>query len=140
MATETLTKEAVRAAQYFEDKLNFEISPWGVKAAIEAKQPQQIIDLRTPELFAKGHIPGAINVLYENLDQYASKLNKDIVTVVYCYDLLCNLAAKAALLLANKGYKVKELAGGIEEWTKRDFATEPGAKTGSCSTSGHACG
>jgi rhodanese-related sulfurtransferase len=141
MAVEAITKDAAKAIEYFEAKLAFEISPYGINDLISKKEHLQIIDLRTPELYAKGHVPGAVNVSYENLDAFLPKLNKDVTTVVYCYDLLCNLAAKAALHLAKKGLKVKELAGGWEEYAKQNFSQETGVNTSACSTKGgHSCG
>lgn len=136
MAIETISKEATDAVKYFEGKLAFEIGPIGLSFALRDKEPVQIIDLRTPELYEKGHIPGAINILFENLEKNLDKLSKDKTTVVYCYDIVCHLSTKAAILLAKKGYKVKELAGGYEEWTSHDLTVEGKGQThkahGSC--------
>jgi rhodanese-related sulfurtransferase len=138
MAVETLSKEAQQAVEHFERKLNFEIGPIGLDRAIKNREPVQIIDLRTPELYVKGHVPGSLNVSYEDLEKGTSQLKRDVTTVVYCYDIVCSLAAKAALLLAKKGYKVKELVGGYEEWSNHSLTQE--ASKSSCSTSGHSCG
>lgn len=134
----TLTKESEQAIQHFERKLNFEIGPIGLDRLIKNGEPVQVIDLRTPELYAAGHVPGALNILFENLESSLGKLNKEATTVVYCYDIVCHLATKAALELAKKGYKVKELVGGYEEWASHDLKQEAGKA--SCSTSGHSCG
>lgn len=149
MAIDTLNKEALRAVQFFEDKLNFEFGPVGLYMHIKENKPLQIIDLRTRELYEKGHVPGAQHILYDDLEKHFSKLSKEIPTVVYCYDLLCSLSTKAALLLARNGFNAKELAGGFDEYQKKDFPVEsktstesktnPG--TSSCSTSkGSSCG
>jgi rhodanese-related sulfurtransferase len=103
--------------------------------AIENGEKLTIVDLRTPELFAKGHIPGAINLKFEELDKNLDKLSKDTTTVVYCYDIVCHLSARAALELAKKGYKVRELVGGYDSWTERDLKVEGEGQThkaGSC--------
>ncbi len=135
MTTETISRESAQAVAYFEGKLAFEIGPVALKMAKERGEKLQIIDLRTPELFVKGHVPGAQNVLFDVLEAHLPKLNKDEVTVVYCYDVLCHLSAKAALLLAKKGYKVKELAGGWDGWVERKFEVEGEATKSSCSSS-----
>ena len=140
MTAQTLSKEAAQAVQYFESKLAFEIGPVGLHYALKDKEPIQIIDLRTPELYAKGHIPGAINLAYEDLEKSLNKLSKDKTTVVYCYDIVCHLAAKAALLLAKKGYKVKELYGGWQDWIEHDLKVEGKAEHSSCSSSHSSCG
>jgi rhodanese-related sulfurtransferase len=146
MAIETLSKEALRAVQHFEDKLSFEWSPIGLNRRIKEKEQLQIIDLRTKEFYEAGHVPGAQNVLYEDLQKHFSKLDKEKPTVVYCYNLLCNLAAKAALLLAQNGFNVKELVGGFDEYKKAELTietkagSESKAQGSSCSTSkGSSC-
>lgn len=138
MSVETLNREAQQAVEHFERKLNFEIGPIGLDRLLKNGEPVQIVDLRTPELYQQGHVPGAQNILFENLEANLSKLKKDVTTVVYCYDIVCHLATKAALELAKKGYKVKELVGGFEEWTNHSLKQE-GSKA-SCSTSAHSCG
>lgn len=134
MAVETPTK-IVDAAAYFEAKLAYEIGPIGLKMALESGEKLTIVDLRTPELFAKSHIPGAINLKFEELDKNLDKLNKDQTTVVYCYDIVCHLSAKAAIELAKKGYKVKELVGGFDTYAEKNLkveGTEAHHKAGSC--------
>jgi rhodanese-related sulfurtransferase len=135
MAVET--KPALDAAAFFEAKLAFEIGPVELKMGLEKGEKYQIIDLRTPELFAKGHVPTAHHVLFENLDAKLQHLDKNVTTVVYCYDVLCHLSAKAALHLAKKGYKVRELAGGWDGWVERKFAVEGESTKSSC---GSSCG
>lgn len=131
MSVETLSREQTEAIKYFEAKLAFEIGPIGVKYARQNGEKLQIIDLRTPELFAKGHVPGAVNILFDDLEKNLTKLDKNTTTVVYCYDITCHLAAKAALLLAQKGYKVKELSGGFQDYVAHDLEVE--GKASSCS-------
>ena len=132
MATDTLSKESQLAVEHFERKLNFEVGPVGLDRILKAKEPVQIIDLRTADFYGKGHVPSATNVLYEQLEAHTSKLNKDVPVVVYCYDAVCHLAAKGALLLAKKGFKVKELVGGYDEWTKHNNQVEMTKAGGSC--------
>ncbi|MBX9686966.1 MAG: hypothetical protein K2X27_09705 [Candidatus Obscuribacterales bacterium] len=135
MVTEALSKEQAEAVAYFEQKLAFEIGPVELKMGLERGEKFQVIDLRTAELYGQGHIPGAEHVLYENLEGHLSKLNKVLTTVVYCYDKLCYLSAKAALSLAKKGFKVRELAGGWDGWVERNFQVEGKAAKSSCSSS-----
>ena len=133
MAVET--KSALDAVAYFEHKLAFEMGPVELKMGLDKGEKYQIVDLRSSELFGKGHIPGSCNVLFENLDGKLNQLDKDVTAVVYCYDELCHLSAKAALLLAKKGYKVRELSGGWDGWVARNFAVEGQATKSSCSSS-----
>ena len=135
MATETLSKEAALAVSYFEQKLAFEIGPVELKMGLERGEKFQIIDLRVADVYAKGHIPNAQNVLLENLEAHLSKLNPELTTIVYCYDELCYLAAKGALAIAKKGYKVRELSGGFDSWAEKNFQVEGKAEKSSCSSS-----
>jgi len=136
MSIETLAKEQTKAIEFFEQKLAFEIGPIALKYALAAKEPITVVDLRTPELFAKSHIPGAVNLSYEELEKSTGALNKDRTTVVHCYGITCALGAKAALLLAKKGYPVKELFGGFDEYAANDLPLEgTEVKAGSCGTS-----
>ncbi len=138
MTTEILNKEQQLAVAFFESKLAFETGPVSLKMALESGEKLQIIDLRKAELYEKGHIKAAVNVSYDELEAYLPKLDKETTTVVYCYDELCNLSARAALLLAKKGYKVKELAGGFDGWAERKFEIVGQTHKSSCSAS--SCG
>jgi len=129
----TLSREATSPVSFFKAKLEYEIGPFGVLDAIKNNQPVKIIDLRVPELFAKSHVPGAVNVQFEELSKFKSEIKPNETAIVYCYDITCHLATKAALLLAEEGIKVKELVGGYEEFAKKEAylkSTQPA----SCST------
>jgi rhodanese-related sulfurtransferase len=135
LVTETLSRESAETVAYFEHKIKFEIGPNELKMKQEKGEKFQIIDLRTVEHFAKGHIPGARNVLLENLDAHLSTLDRETTTVVYCYDKLCHLSAIAALQVAKKGYRVRELDGGFDGWAGREFEVEGQKNAGTCSSS-----
>lgn len=136
----TLTKETTDAAKFFEAKLAYEQGPVGLNQLIQNKERVQVIDLRTPELFNKGHVPTAVNVQYDELEAYLPKLDKEVNTVVYCYDITCHLSAKGALLLAQKGYRVQELVGGFNTYAEKGFAVEGKAEASSCSSTKNSCG
>jgi ArsR family transcriptional regulator len=82
-----------------------------------------VYDLRKKEDYAKGHIPGAINL--PESDWYASKgLAKDGSTVLYGYSGECNLAAQAGYHFAENGFPSMELKGGFEAWKGGNYAIE----------------
>lgn len=139
MTAQTLSKEAARAVEHFESKLAFETGPVELSYAIKGNEPPQIIDLRGPEFYEKGHVPGAVNVSIEQLESYLPKLSKEKTTVVYCYNISCHLSTKAALVLAKNGYPVKELFGGWDDWVQRTLPVEGKAETSSCATSSSSC-
>ena len=78
-----------------------------------------ILDVRTPEEYAAGHIPGAV-LLDFNAPDFADKaerLPKIATYLVYCRS--GNRSAKAAVMLREKGFpEVLEINGGMLEWQK----------------------
>lgn len=86
-----------------------------------------VLDVRSPELFAAGHIPGSSNlpqrqINERNLAQYPD----DALFVVYCAGPHCNGADKAAVRLASLGRPVKKMIGGIEGWNDEGFQLSVG--------------
>lgn len=87
------------------------------KTIFETKGDYIILDVRRPDEFASGHIPGAINVANESIvDTQPEQLpNKDQVIYVYCRS--GNRSKQASQKLADMGYtKIIEF-GGIIDWT-----------------------
>jgi rhodanese-related sulfurtransferase len=120
-----------KAAKFFEDELNFKTNSHGVKMAVEGKVKNvTIVDVRAAKDFAKGHIPGAINVPYNKYNNFEGpetdfpELRKDGFNYVYCYDFFCNLSLKAGKKFASLGYPVKEMVGGFSEWKKHKYPVE----------------
>lgn len=82
----------------------------------------QLLDVRTPQEYAEGHIDGAININVQSDDfrQLAeNELSKDFTIFVYCRSGRRSL--KAADILTELGYKVVNLKGGILEWEEDGF-------------------
>jgi rhodanese-related sulfurtransferase len=139
MSVETVNKTQ-DAVSFFQAKLEYEIGPVSLDQAIKNKDQIQVIDMRTPELYAKGHVPGAVNVSLEQIERGAHQLDKNKTVVTYCYDITCHLATKGALTLAEKGYKVKELVGGWESWQETQKHAQEVEAASCSSTKGHSCG
>ena len=75
-----------------------------------------VIDVRTPEEFAAGHLPGAINMPVDSFDPAAVPMEEGRETVLYCRSGA--RSARAADLLADyTGGTVRHLEGGITAWT-----------------------
>ena len=113
-----------RAKSYFEDKLAFTIGPYELDQWIKAGEDNLIVvDVRLAEDYAKGHLPGAINLPKDKWDHPAG-LSKDKTNVVYCYTQQCHLAANACVHFADSGYPVMELEGGFQTWKEHQFDIE----------------
>ena len=121
--TEVAAADSAAALAHFEALLRFETDCWDVHAALSSGEPGFVLlDVRSPELFHKGHIPGAHNLphgrlIERNLASYAP----DTLFVVYCGGPHCNGADKAAIRLARIGRPVKKMIGGIEGWKDEGF-------------------
>jgi rhodanese-related sulfurtransferase len=96
-----------------------------VERMIKSNEDVVIIDVRAAEDYAKGHIPGAINVPQERWDN-PEGLQQGRTNMVYCYTATCHLGAKACVGFAAKGYPVMEMDGGFEAWRENDFEVESG--------------
>ena len=79
-----------------------------------------IIDSRLPEFYRDGHIPGAINIPFEDLDPYLRTLfalPKDTMVIVYCDGGDCELSYDLAVYMIQRGFvNIFEYQGGWEEW------------------------
>ena len=94
-------------------------------SAAADSQAVTLVDVRTAEEYAEGHIPDALNidVLQADFTQKATaRLPKDRRVAVYCRSGKRSL--KAAALLVKAGYKVVNLKGGWLEWTANRLPTE----------------
>ena len=82
-----------------------------------------ILDVRTPEEFASGHIPGAVNLPNEDIgtEEIPSLPDKDKLILVYCRS--GNRSKQAAQKLVNLGYTNIVEFGGIMDW-KGEIVTE----------------
>ena len=83
-----------------------------------ADESYVVLDVRTPEEHAEGHISGTdfnINVLDEGFTTEAlAVLPKDRSVALYCRS--GNRSKRAAKILAENGYDVVELATGFNGW------------------------
>ena len=125
MSTATLERTAISAADYFAAKLAYEMTPWRLKGELDkGSKEYHVLDVRTPDHYNQGRIPGAKNAPLETLASAMAGLPKDKTIVTYCSNITCQLAPKAALMLAREGFRVMELFGGIAEWQGKGFPVE----------------
>jgi phage shock protein E len=80
-----------------------------------------ILDVRTPEEFANGHIEGAINIdINDNFVSEAATLEKDKTYLVYCHS--GRRSAEARDTMAQLGFKnIYNMTAGISEWQSAGF-------------------
>ncbi len=92
------------------------------KTSLDTAKQKTIIDVRTEEEFATGHIEGAVNVnLYDkNFANRLGYLDKSKPVYVYCKGGL--RSAEAALQLQKLGFtNIYDLKGGIMAWGNKEL-------------------
>jgi len=108
------------AKEHFAARNAFTTGPHEVTGMIDRKEDIVIVDVRFPTDYRKAHVPGAIN-LPKGKWSDAKGLSKDKVTVLYCYNPTCHLAAEAAAELVAQGYPVVEMEGGFSTWEANGY-------------------
>lgn len=122
--TETPAAPCADAVAHFAAKLAFETDCWDVHASLATGAPDFVLlDVRSPALFASGHVPGAINLPHGKIsERRMAEWPADTLFVVYCAGPHCNGADKAALRLARLARPVKLMIGGVTGWIDEGFA------------------
>lgn len=75
-----------------------------------------LLDVRTPEEFGRGSIPGAVNIPLDELRHRLKELPAEKEITVYCQIGL--RAYIAARILTQRGYRAKNLSGGYHIWSR----------------------
>ena len=117
---------SVHALVHFERLLGFETDCWDVHDdLVNDRGDFVVLDVRSPALFAAGHVPGAINLPHGRINERnLSIYPAETLFVVYCAGPHCNAADKAAVRLARLGRPVKKMIGGVEGWKDEGFELE----------------
>ena len=120
---------AAEAEAHFAAEFGFETDCWDVHDAFSRGEVDFVLlDVRSAELYERGHVPGALPLPHGKL--VPSKLAAwpmDTLFVTYCAGPHCNGAARGALRLARLGRPVKIMAGGITGWLDEGFELARGA-------------
>ncbi|NJD36301.1 MAG: metalloregulator ArsR/SmtB family transcription factor [Betaproteobacteria bacterium] len=75
-----------------------------------------VLDVRPPEEYAAGHVPGAINITSDSLSSHLKKLPKGREVIAYCRGPYCLLSVDAVAMLREKGYRARRMEDGFPEW------------------------
>lgn len=85
-----------------------------------------LLDVRPPEEYSAGHIPGALSVPLPELAKQLSKLPRRQEVVAYCRGPYCVMAIEAVKQLRAKGFKAVRLEDGVLDWAAHGHAIERG--------------
>jgi rhodanese-related sulfurtransferase len=117
--------DSAAALQHFTSALAFETDCWDVHDAMSRGVADFVlIDVRSPELYAQGHAPGAINIPHGKITSARmSEFPADRLFVVYCAGPHCNGGHRGAIRLARLQRPVKLMIGGMTGWIDEGFET-----------------
>lgn len=94
-----------------------------------------VLDVRPPEEYAAGHVPGAVNIPLQELEQRLEELEnqegKNREIVAYCRGPHCVLAFDAVAHLRERGINARRLEDGYPEWKTAGLPVEKSEKLGS---------
>src|SRR5258708_692358 len=75
-----------------------------------------LLDVRPEDEFALGHLPGALNIPFADLERRLAELPPHAKVVAYCRGPYCVLSFEAVAALRARGYLVRRLEDGYPEW------------------------
>ncbi len=83
-----------------------------------------VIDVRPPEEYAAGHVPGAVNIPLSELEKHLDEFDPKQEIVAYCRGPHCVLAFDAVAKLRDQGLKARRLQDGYPEWKTAGLPVE----------------
>ena len=124
MKNKLLTYDSNKAKEFFLNKISFMTNSIELHDKIKNNLDDlNIIDVRHYDDYIDGHIPFAIHMPMEKLDEHVVMLHKDRINVVYSYCPYCKMAPHMAYEIAQKVYPVMVLGGGYKIWCKMGYDT-----------------
>jgi ArsR family transcriptional regulator len=85
-------------------------------AARLAEGSVTVLDIRPPDEYAAGHIPGAVNAMLTDLEWIIPSFTPGREIVAYCRGPYCIYAHQAVTALRKRGLNARRMDGGLPEW------------------------
>jgi rhodanese-related sulfurtransferase/DNA-binding transcriptional ArsR family regulator len=86
-----------------------------------------VLDVRPAEEFDAGHIPGAVSIPVDELEERLGELPKSKEVVAYCRGPYCIWSLQAVDTLRAAGRKARRLVDGFPEWSAEGLPVEVGS-------------
>ena len=83
-----------------------------------------VLDVRPSEEYEVGHIPGALNIAINEIEQHLANLPRGQEIIAYCRGEYCVLAFEAVAALRKKGFSARRLEEGYPEWRAAGLPVE----------------
>ncbi|HEU0201514.1 MAG TPA: metalloregulator ArsR/SmtB family transcription factor [Burkholderiaceae bacterium] len=112
--------------QYFSGRDDLEPVPARELLDRARKGLVTVLDVRPPEEFTAGHVPGAVNIPIQELERRLGELPKRKEIVAYCRGPYCLMSYDAVQLLRDKGLKARRLEKGLPEWREAGLPVDRG--------------
>ena len=110
--------------EFYKAKLQYETDSWDLSEALKRGDAVVVIDARAPEAYAAEHIPTALNIPHRTMSEATTAdLDPNVRYVTYCDGIGCNASTKGALKMAELGFQVQELLGGLDWWRRDGYET-----------------
>lgn len=83
-----------------------------------------VLDVRPPEEYRAGHLPGALSIPLPELRRRLAELPRDREIVAYCRGPYCVLSVEAVEILRAEGFRAVRMEEGVQEWQQRGLSIE----------------
>jgi rhodanese-related sulfurtransferase/biotin operon repressor len=83
-----------------------------------------LLDVRPPEEYRAGHLPGATSIPHDQLKRRLTELPKNRKVVAYCRGPYCVFAIEAVKLLRKRGFEAVRIEDGVTDWRARGLPIE----------------
>jgi len=131
--TETAAASPEDALAHFSRRLSFETDCADVADAL-ARGATDFVLLHvvgTRQAYERRHVPGAIHLPHREITRdRMAEWPEGILFVAYCAGPHCNGADRAAMKLAELGFPVKIMIGGLTGWVDEGLELAVGGKPG----------
>ena len=114
------------------DPLTTAVSPQALLERLDdGKKAPYVLDVRTTEEFVAGHVPGAVNIPYDQVASRLAEVPKDRDVVLYCRS--GRRAQLAAEVLVENGYaRLEHLQGDMPAWVEQGRPVEKPRDAAAC--------
>lgn len=103
-----------------------------IETKLSAGDDFVIVEALGPMYFEDAHLPGALNIPHDRVDELAAEVlpDKSAFVVVYCSNTACQNSAVASHRLVELGYtNVHTYVEGKQDWIEAGLPVEPTVKT-----------
>lgn len=101
------------------------IQPGQLFLGLQKKEAITVVDVRPKAAFDQAHIPGALHIPLEQIEERTGELDGNITIVFYCTSPNRSMSLEAAMTLYKLGFtKIAILNGGLQMWYAGGYPIE----------------